>query len=674
VNNLTVIRPALRDSIKGGTLNYQITWTGSGIAPHKTFEYSLDSGSTWSTIDTFTTDLFVHNWNVPDTTSTKALVRITDQNNLRGVSGIFTIVSSKSLDSIMVARPALAEIITGGMQNYQITWTGTGLTSQKIFALSLDSGLTWKTIDTLSADVFTHSWNVPDTASTRAIIRITDHNGITGKSGVFTIKSSQTPAIIVVRPAAGETILGGTANYQIKFAGNGIAAQKTFEYSLDGGVTWHSIGTISSNAFSFAWPNVPDTTSTLAQLRITDGNGLVGKSGLFTIVSSKVPAVVVIHPELGEAIVEGTQNYQITWTGTGLTLQKTFELSLNGGLTWTTIGTISADVSTYSWNVPDTTSAQAIVRITDSNGITGRSGLFTISRESNSGSIVVVSPATGEVIAGGMANYEITFAATNTTPQKTFEYSLDGGAHWNLIGVINSDALSYFWASVPNVATTQALVRITDGNGVTGTSGLFTIALTGGVGSINSLTLSGLDNNNNIGNNQTLVINWTYTPDIGTSVEVEYSLDDMITWGHVATVQVSGSPSTLWATPLTGHYNPVFIRVTSSDGMTRTSEPFSIGSNAAVTSASQKDGYSLTNYPNPVSGETNISFVLPVASDVMLTISNELGSDVTNIGPQQFDAGMHSISFNASKLPEGVYGYTLRAGSTTLVGKMVVVK
>ena len=47
-NNITVTRPAQGDTVKAGTTNYQITWTGSGIAPKKTFEYSLDSGSTFS--------------------------------------------------------------------------------------------------------------------------------------------------------------------------------------------------------------------------------------------------------------------------------------------------------------------------------------------------------------------------------------------------------------------------------------------------------------------------------------------------------------------------------------------------------------------------------------------------------------------------------------------------
>ena len=240
--------------------------------------------------------------------------------------------------------------------------------------------------------------------------------------------------------------------------------------------------------------------------------------------------------------------------------------------------------------------------------------------------------------------------------------------------MLSSDQLTYTWVNVPNEAITQALIKITDANNTTGTSGMFTITKTPGVGSINSLTLTGLDNMMNIGNYQQLGISWTFTPDIGTQVEVEYSLDYTATWQHIATTQTSESANTSWMTTSTGYHNPVFIRITSSKGMTMTSQPFSIGSNAGVVYTSQKDGYSVTNYPNPVHGVTNISFVLPVASDITLVISDALGREVANVISQHFDAGTHNVAFNGSKLSPGMYNYTLHAGTTTLVGRMIVVK
>ena len=760
VNNLTVTKPASGDSVRGGTLNDTIKWTGTGIARVKTLQYSLDSGFTWTTIATITTDSLNYVWHVPDTTSTKALVRVTDTNNLRGVSGYFKILSSKiiliapaagamitggmlhdtiiwtgsglnhiktfalSLDSgltwttigkdttngftylwnvpdtvstramiritdsngitgksgmftikssrITVLRPALAEQITGGTPNYQITWSGAGLTTKKTFEYSLDSGATWKTIGILNSDLFAYGWNVPDTTSTRAFVRITDTNGTTGMSGMFSIKAR---SLVIVRPAAGETILGGTPNYQITWTGFGLTSKKTFDYSLDGGQTWKLIGTMSADVFAFSWLSVPDTTSTMAQVRITDSNGIVGKSSLFSIVTSKVPSIIVSLPAPSEIVIGGTQGYRIAWTGNGIASMKTFSYSLDNGITWTMIGAITADVFSYSWNVPDTSSSAAMIRIVDGNGLTGKSGIFTIkSSKVTPGSIVITHPIAGEVLDGGLPNFLITFTSANTTTSKTLEYSLDGGVIWNLIGFINSDVQSYSWASIPNVATTQALVRITDGNGIRGVSSLFTIRVTAGIGSINSLTLSGLDAKNNIGNNKTLGIAWAYTPDIGTSVDVEYSLDFMVTWIHIATVQTTELQNTVLQTPMTGFYNPVFVRVTSTEGMTRTSAAFSIGATASVYAGASQNGYSISNYPNPANSETTIDFTLPVGGDVTLVVNDAVGRELMVIDNKNMSSGLHSINFNAANLPSGVYSYRLIAGSTMLVGKMNIVR
>lgn len=482
--------------------------------------------------------------------------------------------------------------------------------------------------------------------------------------------------LVVITPATGDTVRSGMQNYQIKWAGTGIAPVKTFEYSLDSGMTWNLIGGTSTTGYTYNW-NVPDTVSRKALVRITDANNLRGVSGLFTIARAVAPnSLVVVRPALGDTIAGGTQNYQITWTGTGLTQQKTFELSLDSGLTWTMIGTVTNDSMTYAWNVPDTNSSRAIVRITDQNGVTGRSGVFSIVKSAPvPGSIVIKHPVAGEIITGGYQNFLIAFTATNTTLQKTFEYSLDGGVTWTMIGTASSDDQFYTWPSVPNVATTQALVRITDANGITGTSGLFTITMVPQEGSIDGLFLTGLDANNNIGNNQLLGISWTYTPDIGTSVNVEYSLDYTATWVHIATVLVSESPNTTWMTPMTGYYNPVFVRVTSTKGMTRASSPFSIGNTiSSVSNDAATNGYSVSTYPNPANNQTTISFVLPVQSNVALTIVDGNGRTVSTVLTQHFDAGTYTVPVSTSTLASGMYTYVLQAGNTRTVGQMSVVK
>ena len=127
---------------------------------------------------------------------------------------------------------------------------------------------------------------------------------------------------------------------------------------------------MTSDAFNYSW-NVLDTSSTLSMIRLTDGTGAIGKSGIFTIKSSNVNSgtIVVLTPASGEVIAGGMKNYQITWTGTGITSKKTLDYSLDSGKTWTVIGSITSDVFTYNWSVPDTISTKAIVRVTDNNNL-----------------------------------------------------------------------------------------------------------------------------------------------------------------------------------------------------------------------------------------------------------------------------------------------------------------
>ena len=67
------------------------------------------------------------------------------------------------------------------------------------------------------------------------------------------------------------------------------------------------------------------------------------------------------------------------------------------------------------------------------------------------------------------------------------------------------------------------------------------------------------------------------------------------------------------------------------------------------------------NHPNPFNPSTNISFSLPVESDVRITLFNMLGQQVAQILNSDFQAGSHKIEFNAKDLSTGAYIYTLEA-------------
>jgi hypothetical protein len=80
------------------------------------------------------------------------------------------------------------------------------------------------------------------------------------------------------------------------------------------------------------------------------------------------------------------------------------------------------------------------------------------------------------------------------------------------------------------------------------------------------------------------------------------------------------------------------------------------------------------NYPNPFNPATTISFALPEGMHVTLKIINIAGQEVTTLVNGYREAGIHRVTFNAAKLPSGVYIAVLKAGETTQVQRMTLMK
>lgn len=67
------------------------------------------------------------------------------------------------------------------------------------------------------------------------------------------------------------------------------------------------------------------------------------------------------------------------------------------------------------------------------------------------------------------------------------------------------------------------------------------------------------------------------------------------------------------------------------------------------------------NYPNPFNPSTMIKFSLPVDSYVRIELFNTLGEKVDELTNRDYSIGNHEINFDASKLSNGVYYYTISA-------------
>ncbi len=94
-------------------------------------------------------------------------------------------------------------------------------------------------------------------------------------------------------------------------------------------------------------------------------------------------------------------------------------------------------------------------------------------------------------------------------------------------------------------------------------------------------------------------------------------------------------------------------------------------------SSNRPSEFSLSqNYPNPFNPVTVISYQLPVPSSVLLTIYNLqgqfIGELVSNVSVQE--AGYHSVVWDASNYPSGVYFAKLQTDNFTQTQKLLLLK
>ncbi len=82
----------------------------------------------------------------------------------------------------------------------------------------------------------------------------------------------------------------------------------------------------------------------------------------------------------------------------------------------------------------------------------------------------------------------------------------------------------------------------------------------------------------------------------------------------------------------------------------------------------------LSAYPNPFNPITNIGFRLPNNANVELAIYDIQGREIQTLINNYQTAGYHSINWNASPYPSGIYLIKMNSGEFTHIQKVVLVK
>jgi hypothetical protein len=470
---------------------HQITWDASTVASNVQLEYSVNGGTSWSTITTSASNTGAYNWTIPlQNSTTQALIRITNTSFPSAIdtsNAVFTIKAPITIDYPNTNQDTLVSCSTINIQwskttaleNYTSGSTCYGISNGSLYTAtyelyySVGGSNTWNSITTVygtcGQSAYSSAWTVPDIAPGTVRVRVIGRYAYYTSSGtpIYWQDSSDmevpvkgpSGTIVVTNPNGGVT-LNALTNYNVTWTANGTSGFFDVQYSTDGGVSFSTVvSNITGN--SYTW-NVNNTPSTNVIVRVRDNQNICRKdvSNAANTIIAATP--ILTSPNGGEVWkVNSTQN--ITWTTNTLYTNAYIEYSTDNGTSWNIVSTNAPNTGSYAWTVPNTVTTQALIRI--SNRVGGNpstpndvsNAVFTI----NLPTPLLTSPNGGEVWRSGNT-HQITWDASTVASNVQLEYSVNGGTSWSTITTSASNTGAYNWTIPLQNSTTQALIRITN--------------------------------------------------------------------------------------------------------------------------------------------------------------------------------------------------------------------
>ena len=501
---VTVTYPNGGESFGEGTGQY-IEWNSNAVAT-VLLEYSIDNGSTWTSIGNAPATNNYANWVPPAGANSQCLIRISDSSTplvSDTTDATFAITTvpvanvakyrggaydgysmAKNLpDTITVTSPNGDEIWTGASTR-TISWTYTNVDNVSI-EFSLDDGITWATLAaSLPASQLNYSWTVPTTPSYTCRLRVKDLISPVSDTNdtAFIIPNSW---VQLKYPNGDESFGAGTGQY-IEWDYEYIQTLK-LEYSIDNGVNWLVIGTANA-ADKYANWVAPLDISTQILLRATDVNNEVftdtsdlvfsnfalpttapekyqgGANDGYSMYSFRDTYINVLKPNGGEIWGNGTTQ-GINFSTLNLTSPVKIEYSTNNEATWTSLSTnVANTLGTYNWTIAATPSSICKVRITDMDTglVTDKSdNFFTIA---NVNGIVTNALGANSYCSGQTTTVTFTKNTTFNAGNKFIAQLSDAegtfsGALIN-IGEITSQIPAPISVTFPAIYTSSSLYRI----------------------------------------------------------------------------------------------------------------------------------------------------------------------------------------------------------------------
>lgn len=217
------------------------------------------------------------------------------------------------------------------------------------------------------------------------------------------------------------TTSSATATWTAAPTGTGGGATPTgYEYTLDGGASWNSVGTALTASLS----GLTIGTGYTVAVRAFDAQG--GRGGQSSTTFNTAPPAPGTVTIINVAQTTATASWGAATDSAGI---SGYEYSLDGGTSWTDVGNV------LSVNLTGLTAATQYtfsVRALDAAGTRGGSSSATFTTPNNPPPSAPGTPAISNLT--GTSATATWAAATDNVGVSGYEYSINGGSSWTNVG------------------------------------------------------------------------------------------------------------------------------------------------------------------------------------------------------------------------------------------------
>ena len=632
-------------------------------------------------------------WNIPASLNSQEVrfkVEAEDRAGLKGSGmsgGNLSIVPA----DLALISPAGGEMWQGGTI-HEIAWTSALPEGTVTLNYSTDGGGTYPhTIATDETNDGSYAWTLPTLNSQTVRVRILVNSAQTQETANhtdFTIDSSP-PGLQLQSFNGGDSLEAG-AGYEVRWTATdnfGLVEDPiTLTYSTDGGRTFPHVlveGAINDSGFVWTTPGDLDCQKVKLKIDIEDQVGFkrsVTSASSFAVMPVKID---IVSPDGGE-VWRGMTTQPIAWTSNFTSGLVTLSYSTDGGFTYPHLiaSGLENRLGRYEWEVPqvneESVRVQAQLQLQNlSHDMSG--GNFEI--QHHAPEVRIVYPNGGETWEANSVNQIIWTARDDyfglITDPIAIHYSTDGGRTFpHTIATREINDSTHVWTTPrdlnsPNVRIKVEALNVRDVSGYDMNDEDMGILNPPPV--LSSLPDSSFENQSAL-----------YFP---LNPYVHDNNDKLVTlmwsaWSSDPVVEVLINNDNKWCTILARNWTgeaDIVITVTDPFG-DADSDTMHVKVNGQ-TEVEEVTGWAVPeefvlhqNYPNPFNPETTISYGLPEASEVIITIFGSNGRKIIDLFEGKKEKGIHALRWNAIDVPSGVYFIRMRAGRISRMRKCILMK